>query len=108
MTSKQKSNFDFEKCFNDNHIPLFYSGSNVGKGWVGMNCPFCGNDTGGHLGVNKTTKIFTCWKCKTKGHIEKLLTKLFPNKNSDDLFRKYGKGGIVQSTTQEKKQTGGF
>lgn len=34
------------------------------NGWVQLDCPFCGRDSNRfHLGYNKATGHFTCWKC---------------------------------------------
>ncbi len=44
------------------------SGKNVGVGWVGVCCCFCGED-GFHLGINLQAKTCTCFKCGTTGNI---------------------------------------
>ena len=36
-----------------------------------FDCPFC-NDTKGHLGVHRTKKIFSCFKCGSSGRVENL------------------------------------
>jgi hypothetical protein len=79
--------FDFEKWMRNNNIPLYYKGANVGKGWVGTNCPFCPDgDSGGHLGINKKTKVISCWRCKTTGNIITLIKKLFPSVNIKEVL----------------------
>ena len=54
------------------NIPYRESGKNVGRGWIGVNCPFC-DDTGFHMGINIDSKCISCWKCGTTGTILKLL-----------------------------------
>lgn len=41
-------------------IPYRMGGANVGAGWVGVNCPFCG-DNNFHGGLRGNA--FSCWKC---------------------------------------------
>ncbi len=99
--------FDFEKCLSDNNIPLFYTGSNVGKGWIGTNCPFCiDGDRGGHLGINKTSKIYSCWKCKSKGGMYSLVKKLFPNENIEKILQKYSSNATLTTFVSKIKNTG--
>jgi len=84
---KKVRNFDFETWFRNRNIAIIYKGANVGHGWVGMNCPFCPDgDTGFHLGVNKKSKMFSCWRCKTKGNIIQLIKKLVPDANINQIF----------------------
>lgn len=47
--------FDAEKFVIDNHIDY-----EIRKGWVNIQCPFCG-DTDKHLGLQNHTA--TCWRC---------------------------------------------
>lgn len=39
-------------------------------------CPFCTNDTWGHLYVNPTKELFFCFKCENKGKLSYLLQRL--------------------------------
>jgi len=57
------------------------SGKNVTEGWVNINCSFC-FDHGNHLGVNLTSKNFSCWICRESGGIFKLVQKLTGFSNS--------------------------
>ena len=73
------SRMDVVRYLDDQHIEYRTEGQkNVGQGWIGTNCPFCkltrfGDDYGGHLGINLTTKAITCWRCGTKGPITKYI-----------------------------------
>lgn len=49
----------------ENNIPHILQGKNIGKRAVaGINCPFCRDDVGFHLGILRGKKgyYFTCWK----------------------------------------------
>lgn len=81
------------------HLGIEYSskGANVGKGWVGINCPFCPDgDTGGHLGINEQNKVISCWRCKTKGNIITLIKKLQGEKQLFKTLERFtnGKGHV--------------
>ena len=41
-------------------------GKNIGEGWIGMSCLWC-SDKSNHLGINLSSKVFSCWKCHRKG-----------------------------------------
>lgn len=59
-----------------NNIPFVTQGKNVGKNVIGINCPFCGNDTGYHLGI-LPNGYYSCWKdASHRGKVEYLLTQL--------------------------------
>ena len=47
-------------------------GKNVSPGWIGLDCPFCG-DLNKHLGCKLATLFCTCWRCKNGGHLFRLL-----------------------------------
>ena len=50
-------------------------GENVSSGWIGIDCPFCG-DSGQHASFHLTAGGFHCWKCikkhKTRSAIKAL------------------------------------
>ena len=56
------------------NIPYKLSGKNVGREWIGLRCPLCGDDPDYHLGVHREYGNFTCWRCSTKGNFIKLIT----------------------------------
>lgn len=58
-----KPNSDVKQTLERYNIVVQSSGKNVSAGWVGVNCPFCG-DTGYHGGFNiKSPLWYNCWKC---------------------------------------------
>ena len=50
-------------------------GKNVTHGWVNISCPFCG-DHSNHCGINLKTNLFSCWRCREKGDIVKLIKEI--------------------------------
>lgn len=57
----------------DKHnIPYSSEGKNIAKGWIGLECPFCG-DTRNHMGINLTTSMFSCFICGKKGTFKFLI-----------------------------------
>lgn len=43
-------------------------GKNVSNDWIGVSCPFCG-DNSNHLGINIHSKLVSCFKCGKKGSV---------------------------------------
>jgi hypothetical protein len=60
------------------NIPYIKSGKNVGKKAIaGVNCPFCGDDDGYHVGIlqYKNYYYYKCWKNSShKGSLNKLFS----------------------------------
>jgi hypothetical protein len=54
--------FDVVRFLNDYGIDWVSKGANVGRGWIGYNCPFCG-DVGFHGGFYLADGHNYCWKC---------------------------------------------
>ena len=55
------------------NIPYALTGKNVSKGYIGLNCPFCGDDDNFHLGINPEKNFFACWRNNEhRGNIVKL------------------------------------
>jgi DNA primase len=73
-------------------VSLDFTGKNVTEGWVNTNCPFC-YDPSNHLGVNLTSKSFSCWICREKGTIFGLVKHLtgFDDKIVGRLIREHTK-----------------
>jgi hypothetical protein len=65
--------FDVEAWLDDRGIDYDTEGKNVSSGWIGINCPFCGDDPSNHLGINLTTKRISCWRCGTNDSIKRLI-----------------------------------
>jgi hypothetical protein len=54
------------ELFEDNNIDYASRGPNISPGWLGIQCPFCGElDPSKHLGVNLTTGGWNCWRDAT-------------------------------------------
>lgn len=56
---------DLKSFFKQLKIPVIDSGVSVTRGWIGLNCPYCG-DGDFHLGFNAKRNLFSCWRCGTK------------------------------------------
>lgn len=69
------SDLNLVEYLDDHNIPYTTTGKNVSSGWIGLACPFCG-DTSNHLGVNLSSKVFSCWRCGEKGGFIKLAMEL--------------------------------
>lgn len=67
--------FDVIQFLEDQSIAYSESGENVSTGWIGINCPFC-DDALNHLGINRQTKVISCFKCGTTGNIIKLIQEI--------------------------------
>jgi DNA primase len=86
-------NIDLIAVLEEADIPYAEGGSNVSQNWVGVPCPFCPDeDPSFHCGINRDSKIFSCWRCGEKGGLPKLLKKQL---NSDwkvvfGLLEKFG------------------
>jgi DNA primase len=67
--------FDVEAYLESRGIAYSTTGNNVSSGWVGIQCPFC-DDQSNHLGINLNSKALSCFKCPVKGTIVKLIMKI--------------------------------
>lgn len=68
-----KTHFDIKAYLNEKNIPFKTSGKNIGRGWIGTSCPFCG-DNRNHLGIRDFA--FSCWRCGSKGSLFKFVLEL--------------------------------
>lgn len=51
-------------------IKYITKGPNLGRGWIGLSCPFCHDDPSYHLGVNIKHGYWNCWRNSShKGHL---------------------------------------
>jgi len=64
---------DLEALLTSLDIEWKSSGENVGRHCTGICCPFC-DDNNFHLGIFKSGKNFSCWKCRTTGSLFDLLS----------------------------------
>lgn len=53
---------DLKQLLEKNGIRYWTSGKNVSQGYIGLQCPFCG-DHSNHLGIRLKDLKVTCWKC---------------------------------------------
>lgn len=68
-------NFDFVAELEKRNIGYRETGRNVGRNFVGIDCPFCG-DTNNHLGLSKSSGYYSCFVCGARGSFEYLIYKL--------------------------------
>jgi len=66
--------FDIVSYFEDKDISYWTEGDNVTRGWVNIQCPFCG-DPKNHLGISPT-RFCNCWICGPKGYADELVAYL--------------------------------
>jgi len=59
--------FDVKGYLESKGIPYATSGENISPGWIGLDCPYCG-DTKNHMGINLRNKLYSCWRCGNKGN----------------------------------------
>ena len=83
------------ELLSDNNIP--YSGEEnpkVGKGWIGVHCPFCMGKRGYHLGINTTSWGSYCWRCGKHAAREVVSSLLGINEmDALKIINKYREGG---------------
>ena len=58
--------FDVKSFLTDYNIKHYTKGKNVKRGWVGVKCLFC-DDESNHGGFNLSKQWFNCWRCGGKG-----------------------------------------
>jgi DNA primase len=63
---------DLKELLENNNVKIWTSGKNVSKGWIGLQCPFCG-DTSNHLGIRLSDYSCRCWKCGKKSLVNVLM-----------------------------------
>lgn len=65
------SDVDVISLFDSESIDYKSQGKNISAGWIGVDCPFCGEQNY-HCGVNLDTKRYSCWVCSQKGTLVKI------------------------------------
>lgn len=68
----QFDQIDIREVLDDLDIYYTETGKNVSEGWIGVSCPFCGDESN-HLGINLNGKSISCFKCGETGTIIKYL-----------------------------------
>lgn len=92
--------FDIESYLNDKGVHYETSGKNVSLGWIGLSCPFCG-DQSTHFGINLESKGFSCWRCGETGSLYKLLSLWEPGRVRE-MFHQYGSRDIHDYSSYER------
>lgn len=79
---------DYITLFSDYNITYALAGKNIGRDFIGVNCPWC-DDTSFHGGfpANGDT-IYNCWRCGGHNH-KYTLAKLLGVKNIDEIVDIY-------------------
>ena len=79
-----------QQILQDYKIPFASSGSEISRGWIGIQCPFCG-DSKWHLGYNQSKNLLTCWRCGPKKLFPTLKILLgLPGEEISKIIKKYG------------------
>ena len=74
----------------DYKVPFSSSGAEISKDWIGIQCPFCGDDKW-HLGYNQKKNLLTCWRCGPKKIFPTLKILLgLPGEQISRIMKKYG------------------
>lgn len=80
--------FDAAQFCEDYNIEYWTEGSkNVSKGWINIQCPFCG-DVSNHLGIELETGKCNCWKCGGK-KLSDIVWHFTKDRNKQDIIDKY-------------------
>ena len=96
---KDYSDFDIVSFLEDNDIPHSFSGRNIGRGWVGFQCVWCGGK-GFHGGVNLTHKHFSCFQCAETASPPKLVKQILNCSwvQAYDIIKKYSSRDTTMSS----------
>lgn len=89
--------FDVKGYLEDKGIPYATSGENISPGWIGIDCPSC-HDTKNHFGINLRNKLFSCWRCGSRGNPFTLVRLLEDTQDSrviQEIIKKYYGGAEV-------------
>lgn len=99
--------FDPIKWMEDNNIEYYDSGKNISHGWVGLCCPFCGDDPSHHLGINLSNNLISCFRCQRgNGTVIKLVMKLHkvPFPKALKIMQQYVSGAVTEIPKQRSIQ----
>ena len=109
---KLSKNFDLLSYFDNTGIRYWEHGKNVGRDYIGIQCPFC-YDHSNHLGIHRIHKGYRCLICGVSGSLISLLKQL---EDVDDfeyikqLLQKYKEeySLFAEEPTKKKKTKGRF
>jgi len=65
----------------DYGIQYWLSGKNVSEGSINVRCPLC-DDHSNHCGIFIESLLFSCWRCRDKGHLSYLMSVLTEDSRS--------------------------
>ena len=64
----------FTEILEQLNIPYRTEGKHCRDGWVNIDCPFCGKDSGKfHLGYSLQDQYLNCWVCGYRRPVEVLM-----------------------------------
>ena len=61
---------NIEDLLNEIGVKFVTSGKHSSSGWLNLSCPFCSGKRGDHLGYNKSSGYFHCWRCGWHSNLE--------------------------------------
>lgn len=89
--------FDVKGYLEDKGIAYSTSGENISPGWIGINCPYCG-DSKNHFGINLRNKLNSCWRCGNKGNpftLVKVLEQETDSRIINEILKRYVSADVV-------------
>lgn len=87
---QSKMSIKLQQLLSDFHVPFETSGTEISRGWIGLQCPFCGDDKT-HLGYHEGKDLLTCWRCGPKRMFPTLKAILgIPGDQLAKILKKYG------------------
>ena len=98
--------FDALSFCKDNSVPYWTEGKNVKPGWIGIQCPLCG-DHSNHGGFNVKGGYYSCWKCGGSA-IQWVISKLLKvsKQRAEAIVLEYsGRGSLLSALNSKKKST---
>jgi len=95
-------NFDMIRFCEDNHIGYTLQGKNVSRGWIGLQDPWKGHDTGYHMGWNLSGCYLYSWS--TGGHsLFSWMKEVVPNVDYRIAIETYGDVYVDRRAEWSKK-----
>jgi len=88
--------FNVKGYLEDKGIAYATQGENISSGWIGINCPNCG-DTMHHFGINLTNKLYSCWRCGVRGNpftLVRMIEKEIDSRIIQGILKQYMTGEV--------------
>lgn len=96
--------FNSQQFLDNYSISYSTEGKNIGKGWIGIKCPFC-DDPSQHGGFNIIKEYYNCWTCGYHRLIDVVLSLTGEDfKTAQNIIRKYSNTIPVPITTQQENR----